>query len=254
MTRKFSQARKDAFLRALAESGNQALSAERARVSRSWVSLQRSTDAAFDAACRAAIGEAGIALSGAAGKRQALPLTPPAGGRGASSRPPETWRYLDGAELVVAGSNRRNIQVRRARLKQWTGRVEERFLCALAATCNVRAACAEAGMSVGSAYAHRHRWEGFANAWDAAIETGHRRLEAALVEAGCNLFSPDEFALDSPIAAMTAEQAIHLLHMHKHQVLGLGRRPGAPRKAAGNAEIARALERRLRTFRPPPER
>ena len=49
MSRKTSPARRAAFLKALSETGNQTIAAERAKVSRSWVQLHRSTDPAFDA-------------------------------------------------------------------------------------------------------------------------------------------------------------------------------------------------------------
>ncbi len=47
MSKKFSAARKRAFLHYLAETGNQTISAERAKVSRSWVCLHRKEDAGF---------------------------------------------------------------------------------------------------------------------------------------------------------------------------------------------------------------
>ena len=65
MSKKFSAQRKRAFLTYLAQSGNQTLAAERAKVSRSWVCLHRATDAKFDAACVAAIAAAREALSSA---------------------------------------------------------------------------------------------------------------------------------------------------------------------------------------------
>ena len=255
MTKKFSQARKDAFLRALAQTGNQTISAERAKVSRSWVCLHRSSDAEFDAACRRAIAEAKARLRASPGEEQALPLPPPASGRGeglAKWRGAK-WKYHQGHELVVRGTGGsgggKRVQIGRARLKQWTPRVEERFLSALAATCNVKAACAEVGMSVSSAYNHRKRWPAFARAWDEAVEIGFVRIEAALVEAGCNLFSEPEFEPDLAISGMTAMDALQLLHMHKHAVRGIGKAPGGPKIAvASNSEIIAALEKRLKSM------
>ena len=55
MSAKISASRRAAFLKALGETGNQTLSAERAKVSRSWVTAQRARDAGFDGAVRAAI-------------------------------------------------------------------------------------------------------------------------------------------------------------------------------------------------------
>lgn len=124
MSKKFSAARKRAFLHYLAASGNQTISAERAKVSRSWVGLHRKEDAGFDAACREAIG--------AAKENLTAPPHPPTAdaagpslsrkGRGANS-PPSGWGFLDGAELVVKGSNDRRTQIARARAGQWTARV-----------------------------------------------------------------------------------------------------------------------------------
>jgi hypothetical protein len=218
MTAKTSPARRNAFLAALAETGNQTIAAERAKVSRSWVHLHRSTDPEFRRAMDEAIQEAKAAL------RQAQDE------RGVGCKPPSGWGFLDGAELVVKGTGGsgggKRVQIARARLKQWTPRVEARFLAALAATCNVKAACAEAGMTPASAYSHRNRWARFAERWDTAVEEGYARLEAGLLEHGGNLFSgegPGELALSPP---MTVAEAIHLLHMHKHQVRGTGKAPG----------------------------
>lgn len=63
MTAKTWKARTEAFFTALAETGNQTISAERARVSRGWVTLHRSTDPAFKARMDAAIVEARGRLS-----------------------------------------------------------------------------------------------------------------------------------------------------------------------------------------------
>lgn len=260
LSKRFSAQRKRAFLTYLSQSGNQTLSAERAKVSRSWVQLHRSTDADFDAACREAIEEARERLIEVARLRRDPPppsadipsadarrslevrSAPPLKGRG------DAWRYHDGAELVVesvvagtggSGGGKR-VQVRRARLKQWTPRVERRFLAALAVTCNVKAACAEVGLWPPSAYNHRHRWPEFARAWDEAVETGYVRIEAALVEHGRLSFGPREEAPELAMPPMTFDQALHLLHMHKHQVRKVGKRPGlrervmTPEEASGS--------------------
>ena len=84
-------------------------------------------------------------------------------------------------------------------------------------------------------------WPAFARAWDEAIETGYARIEAALVEAGCNIFSELEPADCGPIREMTAEQALHLLHMHKHQVHGAGGKPGL--QMPHDKQLAQATER-----------
>ena len=215
MTAKMSAARRRAFLAALRATGNQTVAAERAKVSRSWVCLHRSGDAAFRLAMAAA--------------RDRLASHN-------ERRPPTGWGYLDGEELVVKGTGGagggKRVQIARARIKQWSPRVEGRFLATLAATCNVKAACAAVEMTAASAYAHRKRWTGFSARWDAAIEEGFSRLEAGLLEHAANVFSGDWNELDAsaeaqvPREPMTVAQALQLLHMHKQRVHGLGKAPG----------------------------
>jgi len=232
MSHKTSPARRAVFLKALRETGNQTIAAERAKVSRSWVQLHRSTDPAFDAACRAAIAEAKANLSRAQGRQ-----------------PPSGWGHLDGEELVVKGSGGsgggRRIQIARARLKQWTPRIEDRFLATLAATCNVKAACAEVGFTQASAYGHRKRWPGFAKRWDEAIQTADIRLSFALVEHGANPFSSLDPPAPVPIPPMSVDDALHNLYMHQHQTAGVGGRPGrTPREPTGE-EAARVILRKI---------
>jgi hypothetical protein len=253
MSAKFSEARKRAFFKALSETGNQTLAAERAKVSRSWVGLHRAKDPTFDAASREALRQAQDRLGTVAKERlghSPHPAQPtaespsPAEGRG-TNQPPRGWGFHDGAELVVRGSNGRRVQIGRARLHQWSARVEERFLAALAATCNVKAACAEVGMHATSAYAHRKRWSAFARRWDAAIETGYVRIEMALLSNACNLFSADELPPEEPLRGMTVDQAIHILHMHKNEVRGIGRRPGLMARPRGLDEVRDSILRKI---------
>lgn len=244
MSKKFSAQRKRAFLGYLAQTGNQTISAERAKVSRSWVQLHRSSDPAFDAACVRAIAEAKAALE--ALSSAPLPNPSPAKGRGAK------WRYFEGHELVVRGTGGsgggKRVQIGRAREKQWTPRAEKRFLSALTGTCNVKAACAEVGLWPSGAYEHRKRWPAFFALWEKAEKLGFVRIEAAVIEEGCNLFSEREVEPDIRIEGMTAADAMEALRMHKHNVRGIGKRPGLPERAASPAEIAKALKKRLTSF------
>jgi hypothetical protein len=207
-----SERRRAAFLRALEESGNQTLAAEKAAVSRSWVCKERGLNPEFDAKVLAAIAAADGRLKASK-----------------DNRPPEGWGFLDGAELVVRGSNRRRVQIARARAGQWTARTEQRFLAAAGATVNVKAACAEVGKSFGSAYAHRNRWAGFAGRWDAVLDVGTEELEERLYERAENIFAEPEPPMPDPAAPlprMTIAEAIHLLHLQKRRMLELGRQPG----------------------------
>ena len=236
MSRKFSASRKRAFLTYLKQSGNQTLSAERAAVSRSWVCLHRKEDTGFDAACVAAIAAAKESLAWAPDQVR--------GARG-SNRPASGWRFFDGAELVMRGSGGRGggrrVQIARARAGQWTARVEARFLTALTATCNVQASCAVVGKSFSSAYGHALRWPEFAAQWAAAVTICYGQIETALLETGLTLISGREEIAVAPISAMSADQALHLLHMHMRAVKGIGGVPG--RQAERPVELARATRR-----------
>lgn len=232
MTRKFSQARKDAFLAAVRETGNQAIACERAKVSRSWVQLHRSEDAAFRQAVDEAVAEAKARL-----------------GSHPERRPPSGWGFLDGEELVVKGTGGagggKRVQIARARVRQWSPRVEERFLAALAATCNVKAACAEVGLTAASAYGHRRRWPAFAERWDAAVKEGYDRIEMGLIECAGNFLSGEGLPDAAPITGMTVDHALHLLHMHKHQVHRVGGRPGLRARWPDIEEVRATIQRKV---------
>jgi hypothetical protein len=237
VTRKFGRTRREAFLAALRQSGNQTLAAERAKVSRSWVLLHRSSDPDFRRLSDAAIAAA----------KQALAR--PGGAKRPDCKPPGGWGFLDGEELVVRGTRgaaeAKRVQIARARLRQWTPRVEARFLATLTATCNVKAACAEVGLSPASAYNHRGRWPAFARRWDEAIQIGYSQIEMGLIQAGSNLFSDDGAVEARPISAMTADHAIHLLHMHKHQVHRIGRRPGGYGRPPDMDDVRASILRKI---------
>ena len=214
MTRKFGQARREAFLAALRETGNRTIAAERAKVSQSWVTLHRSSDPEFRRACDEAREDAKAGLRRAQAER----------GVGCG------WGFLDGEELVVKGTGGagggKRVQIARARLKQWTPRVEERFLATLAATCNVKAACAEVGLMAASAYNHRKRWMRFAERWDEAVEIGYSRLEAGLLEHAGNMLSGEGPPVFTAMPPMSFADAVRLVHMHKHAARGIGKAPG----------------------------
>lgn len=217
MVAKFGEARREAFLAALRETGNQTIAAERAKVSSSWVQLHKSGDPAFRRACEEALRQV----------RDRLCAAPNVG-------PPPAWEYHEGEELVVRGTGGsgggRPVQIARSRLRQWSPRVEERFVVALAATCNVKAACAEVGLSPASAYNHRRRWPKFAERWDAAIEIGHTRIEWGLLEQACDRFASAVPIALRPMPEMSARDALQLLGLHERRARGNGKAPGRWRR------------------------
>ena len=207
MTAKTSPARRLVFLAALAETGNQALAAERARVSRAWVSRHQRIDPVFAVAMAEAVA--------AAQARLAMAARNGPGGR---------WRDQDGEELVVQRGHRRLLQVTRARLKQWTPRVEARFLAELAGNCNVKRACAAVGLHKDSAYRHRRRWPDFAARWDAAVEQGYDPLATAAIAAVGAMLGSSDTVPDAVTGPVSFGEAIHLLNLNNRRMAGR-RRP-----------------------------
>lgn len=223
MSAKMSAARRQAFFDALGVTGNQTLAAEAAKVSRSWVTLHRSQDPAFRRRMDEAIAEARSRLS-----------------EHPERRPPSGWGFLDGEELVVKGTGGtrsaragpgRRVQIARARLSQWTPRIEDRFLAVLAATGNAEAAYTAVGMSKGSAYEHRGRWPAFAARWDEAVARASLNLEFALIRHRGNPFSSEEPPVPADdLPPPSPQAALHQLHMTKHRLHGVGRKPGGWRR------------------------
>jgi hypothetical protein len=231
MYRKMGERRRAAFLRALAESGNQTLAAEKACVSRSWVCKERGLNPEFDTEVRALVAAADARLRGGAGQ------TPPRG-----------WGHLDGVELVVRGTNGRLVQIARAFPGQWTARTEKRFLEVLGATCNAKAAYAAVGKSKGSAYGHRRRWPGFERRWDDALDTGTDMLEEKLTLRAENIFADPEAPMPEAqpdLPQMTIAEAIHLLHMQKRRMLELGRPPGRWKRPRALDEVRASILRKF---------
>lgn len=115
---------------------------------------------------------------------------------------------------------------------RWSQAAEARFLGELAATANVRAAAAAAGFSTTAIYKRRAAWPGFRTAWDAALDQGYARIEALLIAGACAALSGGEAAEgaaaaeaavggDAPApAAMTVDQALSLLRLHRAAVKG----------------------------------
>ena len=239
MTKKTSKARTNAFFAALSETGNQTISAERACVSRSWVSQHRQNDPAFRARMEDCIAEARVRLSGAGG----VACGKVVGGK---------WGVIDGEELVLRGSNGRRAQVSRARLGQFTPRVEARFLSVLRRTCNVKMACIAVGMSAAAAYKHRDRWAEFGRAWELAIQDGYFALEMALLENGIRALDPyaDGLAEDPalPMLPISADDAVRILGQRRFHVTGYGKRSGHRRPIPTEEETNAAILKRLRVL------
>jgi hypothetical protein len=235
MTKKTSKARTDAFFKALTETGNQTISAERACVSRSWVSQHRASDPAFKARMEACIAQARARLS-----------------RLGAIKPDAKWGNIHGEELVVRGSNGRRAQISRARIGQITPRVEARFLVVLARTCNVKLACQAVGLSAAAAYNHYDRWVEFARAWDDAAKNGELALEAAMLENGIRSLDPHADGLAEepalPMQPMSVDDAIRILGQRRAGISRKGKFTGNRRVMATEEETNAALIKRLKVL------
>jgi hypothetical protein len=162
-----------------------------------------------DAPVVAAVAEAKASLSQRSGP----------GPEHSGMRPPKGWGHLAGEELVVRGSRGRRVQVARARLHQWTPRVEARFLALLAETCNLRLSLRAVGLSAASVHEHRKRWPDFDDRCEAMLARGYARIDTGLFHAACRLFSPDAYPEpETPaVAPVSADDAIRLVRLHERR-------------------------------------
>jgi len=151
---------------------------------------------------------------------------------------------------VIRGGCGRTQMVRAPQAKDTTEDQHQRFLDALADSCNVRRAAAEAGFTPSTAYRLRQRDTAFAEAWQAALESGYARLEMALIDRAIRTIEGScDDAADAPpaVGAMTVAQAIDLMNKHRASVGG-GRAKrvrlnarNRPTAEETNAEILRRI-------------
>jgi hypothetical protein len=163
-------------------------------------------------------------------------------------RPGRKWRHLDGEELVVRGSRGRRVQVARARLKQWTPRIEARLLALLEESCNIRLALKAVGLSAASRHGHRERWPAFDERCEQAIEIGYDRIDGGLAAGAIFLLDPPETPIEPPvpsIAPMSVDDAIRLVRLHERRAWeaarGVGPGAGCISAAARNEPGAAAF-------------
>lgn len=131
------------------------------------------------------------------------------------------------ADEIVPNCNRQ-LQVRRKRRNLFGKMRREGFLEHLAATCNVQAAAAVAEVAVSTVYAHRMRHAAFRAGWDAAIEQGYARLEAALIARAAAGAERLEIAGDKIVEGVEAPERIDWakgMELLKHQQRHLSGRP-----------------------------
>lgn len=121
------------------------------------------------------------------------------------------------------------MKERLPRANAWTPGKRARFIEALAATCNVQAACRAVGMSDSGVYALRRRDAGFRRQWRAAIAEGYARLELEMLERAL-------------IAEETMRGALGLAEDEKEKLSLLGRYPQRVAELLYKAHRQTALE------------
>ncbi len=188
----------------------------------------------------------------------------------AERRPVEASDVEAGDDLRIVSNNRRLIQRRRMRHIRFDERRKGIFLESFARSCDLLAAAAAAGVCERTVYNHLRADPAFAEAFQAALEAGYRRLEAELVrqrlEAQKRLRSAIEAAeaAGAPLplaeAGVDFDRAMKLLARWDRRDGRLGWRevrPGRQRRSTFDEAIA-ALDKKMRDLglpkAPPPER
>lgn len=165
----------------------------------------------------------------------------------------------DEAKEIVPGTNRRLHE--RKRRHSFFGKARRaRFLEHLAATCNVQASAAAAEVSVSAVYANRMKDPEFREQWQAALEQGYARLEAALLERAARgegrIAVRGDKELEGPDAPgeIDWDKAIELLRHHRR---GLAGRPVDNRARPQRVpieELAAKLIRKMKALGVQPEK
>jgi hypothetical protein len=221
MTAKMAAAKVEAFLAALAETGNASLSAKQAGLSRSWVTKARWVDATLDARVRAARAAAAARLGAARG-----------------NRPAEGWRMRGGVSLVVT---RRGQIARAPGRRRWTREKEEHFLLALQKTRNLKVAAPAVGMSIASLEKHMRRWPAFRERVARALRISAPHLAMLLIDDGAA--DPPEMPDLTWPAGMDAGALIRTLRRNKPLLDRLTEEADAGAETAAEAPAAAAEHR-----------
>lgn len=154
-------------------------------------------------------------------------------------------------EEIVAGPNR-GLHKRRKRHKHFGKARRETFLEHLAATCNVTASAAVAGVAVSTVYAHRMKDEAFRADWDAALAQGYARLEAALLERAARGGEPAALRGDKIVEGPDSPDEIDwdkAMELLKHHQRGLARLNAPGRTVPKRVEIEQVTAKLIRKLK-----
>lgn len=155
------------------------------------------------------------------------------------------------AEPVIQSGHRDGPMLRLQKESDIDEAKRQRFLEALAGSCNVTAAAAASGFTPSTAYKLRQADPAFAAAWQEALEIGYARLEMALLERAIQtieILGDDAPDAPPPVGAMTVAQAMDLMNKHRASVVGgrakagRGARRRRPTPDETDAELLRRID------------
>ena len=199
MPRKTSRYALETFLRQLQRTGNFALAADFAGLTKSGLYKRRARDRAFDEACTGALASfrANPPSRSREGKGEGMSVSTAPG---------------DLAFSRYAGRPQR----RRMPAGRLTGLGITNFFAALANTANIRLAARAVGIAPSSIHARRRTDPQFAEQLEAALEIAKANIECALIQAADRTFRADwieEVDPDGP--KMTIGQAIRFASIRR---------------------------------------
>jgi hypothetical protein len=230
------------FLDSLGRTGNVRLSARAAGVGYGTIQHRRSGHADFAQRWEAAVVSVHARLHLAGGKRGPEP---------AQRRGRDKLRTQGGEPIVVRTRSGR-LQIRLAHPDKLTRAAEQTFLCALAATANIRLSAAAAGASPAAFYRRRRRDLAFAREFRTALKIGFDRLEYSAVERTLEALQgkPPAWLAQSianPLPPMSFDQAYQQLCFHRTTVRLDQERPagGRPRIEPGLPAALFAIGRNI---------
>ncbi len=166
------------------------------------------------------------------------------------------WRYmmaqsilLNTDQLVQKNCNGR-VQMRKPYMGKFSVKRRAAFLDHLAATCNVKVAAENSGITPSAAYQWRRRDAVFAEQWQAALETGYSCLETMLLARARGMTELPMGEIPAPDPSnMDADLALRLLGHHRRGVSGGKRSGGKMLSRATEDETNAAILKQLRALR-----
>ena len=146
--------------------------------------------------------------------------------------------------LALDGGTRPKL--RKVSRQGWTARQRRDFFNGLAATCNVKLAAGQAGVSTSTAYVRRNEDAGFRKAWAASIREGYAKLELMLLEralTGSEKIVRHKDGSEQVMREYSDRLALGLLRMHRDAAADYDEAVSGEEADEARVSIIRKLER-----------